>query len=371
MPSYRLFPTLGIALLFTVGALAQAPAPSAPQAGGPPTAPATPPAPPTPAESTIDEAIKKIAKITSVSAVLEQTVEMLGQTFSVQGQYLRAPDNKIKLFLILKGLGDAKGRMQQVCDGTVLWDFTQVLDSQSCRKLSIGPVMKRLSDPACDVNMRDKILSSLGFAGPDALLAGLRSACAFNQRDAGELDGKKIWILRGEWKDRAAVGGPPPQQMGMLSPLPPYVPSIVELWIGQEDGWPYRVQLAGKPMLGPYKMQQQIGPDGRPIGAKIPIQKEKPSKIVLVYSKVNLAPKLSADDFAFQPPPGVNVVDGTQPLTAELDNILADASAKKKAEANAASGAVLDQSIPVPRTPPDTPSAGSSRGVAPSTAPKP
>jgi hypothetical protein len=356
MPAYRFIPALGVALMISMAAWAQLPAPAAPGAPAQGAIPAIAPAPPTPAETTIDEAVKKLKAVKLVSAELVQSVEMLGQSFKVKGQYLRAPGHRSKLMLTLVGLGDAKGRMQQICDGQTLWDFSQVLDSQSCRKFLVQPVLQRLESPDCDALLRDGMMSQLGFAGPDALLTGLRNACLFNQRDEGSFKAeggadKKIFILRGEWKDRAALTGPGQPPINPIGALPPYVPSVVEVWIGQDDGWPYRVQLAGKPMVGPTTMQQQIGPDGRPIGAKIPVQKEKPSKIILIYSNVDLQPKLTDADFAFQPPQGVQPQDGTQGLTAFLDQQLADRANKRKADANATSGVILDQAIPVPKVP--------------------
>ena len=79
-------------------------------------------------------------------------------------------------------------------------------------------------------------------------------------------------------------------------------------------------------------------------------------------TNVDLKPKLTEADFAFQPPQTAQVQDGTQSLTNELDQHLAERAAKKKADANNASGALLDQSIPVPKVPAD--------GSAPLAAPK-
>jgi hypothetical protein len=359
MPAYRFITTLAVALFISIAAFAQAPAPAPNTPANPAQAAATP-APPTPAELILDAAIKKLRAIKTVSADLLETVDMLGQSFSVEGHYLRASGNRSKLLLILVGLGDAKGRMQQVCDGQTLWDYSQVLDSQSCRKLQIQPVLQRLDSPDCDPTIREKMLAQLGFAGPDALLAGLRAVCTFNQlqdetlKGTGNAPGIKIWVVRGEWKDRSALSGPGQPPMPVMGALPPYVPNDIEIWIGQEDGWPYKVQLAGKSMKGPLIMRQDIGPDGRPIGAKIPVQKEKPSEIKLTYKNVNLSPNLTGADFAFAPPQTVQVMDGTQDLTSTLDQHLQQQAAQKKSDATKAGGPLLEQSIPVPKAPADS-----------------
>src|SRR5206468_1631386 len=104
------------------------------------------------------------------------------------------------------------------------------------------------------------------------LLSGLRKALLFDQKAAGTLDGKPVWILRGRWKDYDGLSGPGQPPIPLTSTLPPYVPSIATVVIGQEDGWPYRVELVGR---APSIMEQKrddrpLGPDGRPIGVKVP-----------------------------------------------------------------------------------------------------
>ena len=77
MPNHRIVLTLAVAVALPLLALAQAPPPGQ-----------VPPAPPTPAEQTLDAAIEKLKAITSVRADIRQDVDMLGQKFSVVGQYL-------------------------------------------------------------------------------------------------------------------------------------------------------------------------------------------------------------------------------------------------------------------------------------------
>ena len=151
-----------------------------PQAGKP----AEPPQePPTEAERLIDLAIKKIAGLKSVSADMVQNVVMLKQKFDIKGRYLKAPDSRTYLRLAVSGLPDSDGTILQVCDGETLWEYQQILESQVYRKLSIKPIFERLNSPDMDPKTRDQILNQMGFAGPDALLVGLRKSVRFDQKE--------------------------------------------------------------------------------------------------------------------------------------------------------------------------------------------
>src|SRR5271157_5593961 len=213
---------LSAALGWTTHAPAQAPQPSAaqpPTSVAPPPPPATgaapapatgaapaatagkpgepPQEPPTEAERLIDLAIKKIAGVKSVSADMVQNIVMLKQKFNIKG-----PDSRTYLKLTVSGLPDSNGTLLQVCDGETLWEYQQILESQNYRKLSIKPIFERLNSPDIDANTRDQILNQMGFAGPDALLVGLRKSVRFDQKEEDTLDGKAMWVLRGTWRNR-------------------------------------------------------------------------------------------------------------------------------------------------------------------------
>ena len=320
MPYPRPLRALILAILLASPSIAHSQELPPPPADRPTTAPKTPPPPPTPAEEEIDRAIDKLRAIVAVSADVELKVDMLGQVFTLKGQYFKDKGTKVKMLLTLVGLGDTNGRMLQVCDGKVFFDYREVLDSKSCDKLEIGPILKRLDSPECEPEFRKAMINRLGFAGPDALLVGLRSAIGFDQLEEATVDGRPVFIIRGNWKDRSLLTGPNQPPFPPIVPLPAYVPAQAEITIGKEDGWPYRLKLSGKPPLGPLKPAQQIR-EGRPEGPKMPIPKEKPSELLLTYSSVNLAPKLGPADFFFQPPPNVprprrHARDGRIPRTA-------------------------------------------------------
>ncbi len=351
------------ALAWTTHAPAQAPQPSAAQAPAPvapapaPAAPAGKPAEPpqespTEAEHLIDLAIKKIAGLKSVSADMVQNVVMLKQKFDIKGRYLKAPDSRTYLRLAVSGLPDSDGTILQVCDGETLWEYQQILESQVYRKLSIKPIFERLNSPDMDPKARDQILNQMGFAGPDALLVGLRKSVRFDQKEEDILDGKAMWVLRGTWRNRNGLVGPDQRPLPATGPLPAFVPSLATLYLGKDDGWPYRMDLLGKvPTI--LQDTRRVGPDGKVIGSRSSIEKVDASEIRLVYSNVQLNAAVRPEEFAFQAPPNATVEDNTEIIIKGLDRAIQVQAMQKRAEAARQEGPVLDQPIDIPKPPAD------------------
>ncbi len=358
------FTLLALAAIVPVGqpALAQepktppasVPAPppaSAPAAGPGGAKPAEPaPEPPTEAERLIDEAIKKIAGLKSVSADLVQTVDMLKQKFEIRGRYLKAPSSRIYLRLSVSGLPDSAGTSVKVCDGETLWDYQQIFDSKSYHKLSIKPVFERLNSPDMDPKIRDQLVTQLGFSGPEALLVGLRTSIKFDIKEEDIIDGKPVWVLRGAWRNRSGLVGPDQRPLPPTGPLPAYVPSIATLTVGKDDGWPYKLVMVGK--VPTILVTPRAGSQKAPSG-KRPADQIEPIQLTLVYSGVKLNPEIKADEFVFSAPSNVPVEDNTELTIKRLDQLIQSQLMQKRAEAARQEGPVLEQQIDIPKTPAD------------------
>jgi outer membrane lipoprotein-sorting protein len=303
--------------------------------------------PPTEAERAIDEAIRKIAKLQSVSVKLEQDVEMLNQKFKITGVYMKAPDTRIyNLLKIASGLPDSSGQFLQVCDGETLWEYEVVLDQPFYRKLSIKPILERLNSPELDPEIRTKATTQMGVAGPESLLISLRKNLRFDLKAATVLDGRKVWKFHGTWRSRQGLvfDGRPVNAMGVL---PPYIPMDATLYLGIDDGWPYQLILEGRAASTMFDTRPK-GVDGRPIGRKGAIEKVPRSKIVLTYSDVKLNVPIRSEEFVFSAPPNASVSDDTESLQKTLDRALEMSALKKKSEAASKDGELLNQPIEVP-----------------------
>lgn len=375
MPKNRPLLALTVSLILPLWALAQAPNP-APTPSLNPTVKAEAEAPPTEAEKTIDAAIEKLKALQSVSAEIKQDVKLLGLKFQVEGQYLYAPNHRIKLRLDVVGLGDVSGTMQQISDGETLWDFRRiVLDSASqgdlqrnptdLRKRSLPPILEKLNSPDADSEIKEQVLAMLGLSRPEALLVGLRQAVSFDQKEEGESEGHKVWVIRGRWKDRTGLTGPNQMPIPATAPLPPHVPSLAEVWIDQESGWPRRMKLTGRApsVLESRPEPRMLDQTGRPVGRAVTAPKVEPSEILLVYERLELNPQLDPIQFSFAPPQGagIQVIDETLDITTNLTTLLAQRAAAKRAEA-AKNNPELPKAITIPTIP---------GGVAPNPTPEP
>ncbi len=283
---------------------------------------------------------------------------MLEQQFTIRGRYRKAPNRRISLQLKVSGLADATATMIQVCDGQTLWDYQQVLESESCSRIDINPVLEKLKAPELDDAARTNITNQLGFAGPEELLRGLRKAVKFDDKQSDNIDGVKqeMWRLHGVWVSRDGLLGPNQQPLPLTMPLPAYVPNDVIVWIGKDDFWPYKLSLVGRrpPMLIDNRRKDS---NGKPIGSLKSAKGVKPSVITIVYAAVKLNTDLKTDEFVFTPPQKVRVEDRTQMLVTRLDQEIQFRAAAKKAEAAKAEDPLLKQSIDLPKVaPPASPS---------------
>ena len=328
-------------------AAAPAGAPGSVAAGAPGAPGAAAEEPPTEAERAIDLAVLKIGKLQSVSAKIEQEVEMLNQKFKITGVYMKAPSARIySLLELAEGLPDSKGRFLQVCDGETLWDYELVLDQAYYRKWTIKPILERLNSPDLDPEARLRAMTQLGMAGPETLLIGLRKSLKFDIKEATVLAGRKVFRLHGTWKSRQGLqfDSRPVAATGVL---PPYIPMDGNLYLGVDDSWPYHLTLEGRAASALFETRR-IGPDGRPIGSKASMEKVPRSKIILTYSDVKLNAPIRNDEFVFQPPPNAPVADDTDALVKNLDHALEQAALKKKTDAASKDGEMLNQPIEVP-----------------------
>jgi hypothetical protein len=351
MPKIRTFATLGLLLAIPLGALAQDPAgnPAPPIAPG--LAAATAEAPLTEAEKIVDRAIAKLREIKSASARIQVAADMLNQKFSLEGDYKKAPGNRVFLLLALVGSADSTDRMLQVSDGITLWDFNKVLEHQECTRRSLDKILKVLNSPDCDPKMRDDVMGGLGFAGPEAVLSGLRKAFVIDQFRDAVVDGRKVWILGGSWKDSKLATMPGVGATPFTGPLPPYIPTLVTITIGQDDGWPYEVVFEGrKPaqIESKRKMEQaELDSTGRAIGKRMTAPAAKPSRVVLVYSNVKINVPIPEETFSFEPPKDARTRDETDLVVSMLEQNIAN-SAKVKKDQAAKAGPVLEGAVPAP-----------------------
>ncbi|MBI3462316.1 MAG: hypothetical protein HY000_04550, partial [Planctomycetes bacterium] len=87
-----------------------------------------------------------------------------------------------------------------------------------------------------------------------------------------------------------------------LTNLPPYIPEKSTVWIGQTDGWPYRLKLESTKKF-------QGGT----------------TAITVEFLNPQIGVELPDSLFEFQLPPGVSPLDGTEVLVQQLTSVLRQA----------------------------------------------
>jgi hypothetical protein len=375
MPYARIVPAVILGLLFPLSCLGQ---PLAPAQGPAPAAPAPVPEGPTIAENILDASTIKVRLMTQIAASIDQKVDMLNQQFKLEGKYYKdfskPNDFKVRLQLQLVGLGDTGSTMLQVSDGKVLWDFQKVLKMQIYRKKEILPIMTKLNNSGLDIFFQSLVISNLGFGGPEAMMTGLRKAVRFTENSEEKLDGVDVYVLTGTWVDRSKLVGPNDRPLPPNAPLPPYVPSTVKIYIGKENGWPYKIVMVGKNATEVPQDTRATDPvTGRPVGIKKAPPKVDPTDITLLYKLLPLT-ELKPGLFVFEPPadvPASSVKDETEEFLAQLDLLIQSETARKKAEAAKGADEAIPNVKPIQVGPPQPDAGGvDSFPTPPKTSPK-
>jgi outer membrane lipoprotein-sorting protein len=313
--------------------------------------------PATPAERQIDDAIMRIAKLDSVSADFDRTVEMLNENFTLKGSYIKAAGRRVYLQLTASGAPENKITMLHVCDGETLWDYNQMFESRAFTRLSIKPILARLDSPDLDRKSKDRATREIGFEGADTLLTELRTCFKFGVQEMKTdiIQGKPVWIMQGTWKKGPVSQEPDPRPS--LSPgfLPPYLPSDATLYLGKDDYWPYKLEVAGRQSNAPGDGRRR-GLNGEPIGSLRSIKKVTSTRIVLTYSNVNFNAAIPLFWFRAPTPAGLIADDRTRTMINELDEAINIEAQRKKTEvereAATLRGPVIEIEIPPTETVP-------------------
>lgn len=205
-----------------------------------------------------DLLIERVAKTLdahqAIIARLRQRVDLFGRQLIGTGRYLQqesAVGRQVRLEL-KNGIGEEITTLEQVCDGKYLWQFSDLREEPIITRIDMLRVRQALAENprrAAAVSMTD-----LGLYGLPALIDGLRRTFRFDRVEAGKLDVMPVWVLTGTWqpdalefisKDLAkqAVAG----ERLDLKKLPPQVPEEVQLYVGQDDLFPYRIEFRRRP----------------------------------------------------------------------------------------------------------------------------
>jgi hypothetical protein len=271
---------------------------------------------PTDSEKLLDQAIAKVESIKKFRTDVRQKTDMLGYTFTAEGQYAMAPDFHLLYELKVQLTNDTTGSIKEVCDGRTHWRNQKVLDTQELVKMDVKKLREVFEKPQFNKDIRDQLVRQLGFSGMVPIMKGLRESQTFQSHEEETMDGHPVYVLHGQWREEVISQSAFRGEQLSLAKLPtrfPYVPSKSTIWIGREDGWLHKLELEGSK-----KMQGSV------------------TKITFEFLNPQVEVDLPDAMFAYEPPAGVHVEDQTDLMYQRLGVILQQSQNTEKRPADAA-----------------------------------
>ena len=190
----------------------------------------------------------------AIAAQVRHEVHLFDKDLAGFGSYLEHRQglaHRVRMELRIQ-LGDQTSTFLQVCDGDFVWTYRRLRDDARLSRIDVGRVKRALQKAQRTSNHRQMagtdLLPSLG--GLPRLLQGLQDSFDFTRAEPAQLGKQKrpVWKLHGRWKTEQLVKLLPGQEASLrqgrpadLSKLPLHPPDRVILSLGQEDGFPYRV----------------------------------------------------------------------------------------------------------------------------------
>jgi hypothetical protein len=220
------------------------------------------------ADRIIARSIRQSTSYESLSARLRVEINLYGQQLVGTGTYRQVgpvSDQLLRLDLDM-GTGDSLIRLQQVNNGRYVWlkRDAPALENpgereQSVSRIDLRAARESLAAKGVDISHGaiHPALTSIGGLGQ--LLRELDRNFAFEpEAKSDQLRGHPVWLLRGHWKNNAAIGAAADHRLSNKledrSPFPlPPLPRTVIVWLGQIDGIPHRIGYFGSSPTRPHK----------------------------------------------------------------------------------------------------------------------
>jgi hypothetical protein len=220
-------------------------------------------------------------------------VELFGKTLAGSGTYLEQRSAYGTMFRLEMRMHLVTGPSSflQVCDGRYLWKYEKIHDTEQLKRTDLLRLDQALEEQGKTKHL-DGIAWPHRMGGLPKLLAGLDRTFDFRLVEQTNLHHVKSWRLIGSWKPDLLGALLPGQsetieagKLADLRGLPPHLPYYVVLFLGQDDGFPYRIE---------YRRQDQLrtGAAG---------EAEDRTLVSILFHEVNLNLHVSADSFVYNP----------------------------------------------------------------------
>ena len=221
---------------------------------------ASPAAPASPASGTREQAVPNLLRAAvhalesreTVSAKLRYEAQLFGQRLLGSGSYVEQRPGRDHLFrLELRfQLGDSPSSLVNVCDGRYLWEYRSTGGKSELSRVDIVRAWRAL-ERAGEPLAAHHAMTLPGLGGVPRLLHGLDRHFEFGPGQRGKWSNPPaiVWRVEGQWRRDPLTRILPDQAQAIaegradLRRLPPQVPDKVVCYLGEADGFPYRIEF--------------------------------------------------------------------------------------------------------------------------------
>lgn len=209
------------------------------------------------ADKLMQTAAKVVCEYQTIEAKIRQRVELLETQLVGSGAYAQQQTrdgSQLLLRLELKILAPDQRVLsyQQVCDGPDLWTYQEQVDRAQLTRVDMERVRKAWQTKQSFSAPTG--LGQLGLGGIPRIVKGLDHSFQFTEASSATLDERPVYRLRGGWEPHRLLALLPDQQAAIaagqginLQKLPKHVPWLVEIDLGQDDYFPYRITYLRPP----------------------------------------------------------------------------------------------------------------------------
>lgn len=255
-------------------------------------------------QALVYRAAEKTAEHVTIESRLRVRTDLLGQPLVGSGGYaqLRSSSGLLLRMELAIQAGEQATSVKQVSDGRDLWEHWRIGETERVNHVDLRRVQAAIEQNAAVLDM-GSTSANLASGGLPKLLSQLDKNFDFSRAEvrAGKIGEVPVWIASGVWKPERLATAAPQAAKGKeiaMEALPAHLPHQVELLIGQQDWFPYRVTY--------YRWHRQDGSR-----ALTPV-------VTTEFFEVAMDDALDPTQFHYQQPNHVSVTDRTEAFIESL-----------------------------------------------------
>jgi hypothetical protein len=204
---------------------------------------------------------EKLAAYSSVRVKIAERIAMQSSLskrvyrFAAMGEYLQGQNLKLKMSIEVKLSPELTARLQEVCDGELLWSSYELgaKEKPEITRRDVKQILQAMNEALQSARLPGRereiqqagLIGNLGLGGLPALLAGFKKDFEFQKVTSGTIDARDVWIIEGKWNSaflEAINGNKKVSQEQASEPLPPNIPDLLRISFDKETEFPRRIE---------------------------------------------------------------------------------------------------------------------------------